>query len=81
MPGEDVQLGSDPGWSVERADAWTSESAPTEPPTPIVYWPEAEMMRRCHISLDTLWTLVMVDRLLPMPAIWLDGRPGWECDQ
>jgi hypothetical protein len=79
--GEDIRLGTDPGWSIERADMWMPGIAPTEPPTPIAYWPEAEMMRRHHISLDTLWTLVMVDRLLSMPAIWLDGRPGWEREQ
>ncbi|MGW0247711.1 hypothetical protein ACWDYH_13850 [Nocardia goodfellowii] len=78
VPGEEIHLGTDPGWSLPRADAWTPDSAPSTPPTPVVYWPEAEMMRHYRISLGTLWALVVADRRLPMPAIWLDGRPGWE---
>ncbi|MEV0247989.1 hypothetical protein AB0H76_15455 [Nocardia sp. NPDC050712] len=79
--GEDIRLGTDPGWDPERADPWTPGCVPDAPPTPVLYWPAAEMLRRYHVSLDTLWTMIMLDRRLPMPAIWLDDRPGWEPEQ
>ncbi|MEU4340148.1 hypothetical protein AB0H00_02585 [Nocardia sp. NPDC023852] len=79
VPGPDVVLGEQerPGWTVECAEDWSPSVRPYVRAEPDVYLDTAQMKARHHLSYEVLWICIVVDKSLPMPAIWVDDKPGW----
>lgn len=79
VPTPTVLLGEQgrPGWEPEILRAWEPGLTGVERSEPVRYLSGCQLRRRYGMSDDLLWICVAEDRTLPMPAIWLDGKPGW----
>ncbi|WP_040792047.1 hypothetical protein [Nocardia paucivorans] len=65
------------GWEREAAEKWEPGLPGVDRPEPAKFLNAAQMQEKWGVTRDLLWKAIVEDHTISMPAMWLDGRPGW----
>lgn len=79
IPTPTVLLGEQerPGWELDILRDWKPGLTGVERLKPVQYLSMHQMRRRYGMTEELLLVCVAEDHSLSMPAMWLDGKPGW----